>query len=79
MNQWLIPLQIEQLPEGFYLATSDAFPGLLAQGCTIEETVDIARDVARELIKSHQEHGDPVPSTIRPVPQRFEMMATVGC
>ena len=79
MNRWLIPLQIECLPEGLFLATSDALPGLLAQGSTVEEVVDIARDVARQLIESHREHGDPLPNTLQPMPARFELMATVGC
>jgi predicted RNase H-like HicB family nuclease len=32
-------LHIEKLPEGFYLATSDDIPGLVAQGRTISETL----------------------------------------
>ena len=35
-------------------ATSDNIPGLVAQGGTIAETVEIARDVARELIGSYR-------------------------
>ena len=42
-------LHIEKLPEGVYLATSDDVPGLVAQGRTISETLEIARDVARKL------------------------------
>jgi len=30
----ILKLQIEKLPEGVYLATSDALPGLVAQGKT---------------------------------------------
>lgn len=33
---------IEKLPEGVYLAASDALPGLVAQGRTITETLEIA-------------------------------------
>ncbi len=36
----LLQLQIEKLPEGVYLATSDALPGLVAQGETLTETID---------------------------------------
>ncbi len=43
-------LHIERLPEGVYLATSDDIPGLVAQGRTVTETIEIARDVARKLI-----------------------------
>ena len=54
----LIQLHIEKLPEGVYLATSDEVQGLVAQGRTIQETVEIARDVARRLIES-QSGSDP--------------------
>jgi predicted RNase H-like HicB family nuclease len=46
----IVRLHIEKLPEGVYLATSDDVPGLVAQGRTITETLEIARDVARKLI-----------------------------
>lgn len=48
----VINIQIEKLPEGFYLATSDSIQGLVAQGRTITETLEIARDVAKKLIES---------------------------
>ena len=53
-----IRVQIEALPEGVYLATSDELPGLVAQGRTIAETLEIARDVARKLIESRRERED---------------------
>lgn len=48
-------LHIEKLPEGLYLATSDDIPGLVAQGRTITETLEIARDVAKKLIEAQNE------------------------
>jgi predicted RNase H-like HicB family nuclease len=48
----VIKIHIEKLPEGVYLATSDDVPGLVAQGRTIAETLEIARDVARKLIEA---------------------------
>lgn len=48
-------LHIERLPEGVYLATSDDIPGLVAQGRTVTETIEIARDVARKLIDAQTE------------------------
>lgn len=48
-------LHIEKLPEGVYLATSDDVPGLVAQGRTITETVEIARDVAKKLLEAQAE------------------------
>ncbi len=48
-------LHIEKLPEGVYLATSDDIPGLVAQGRTITETLEIARDVAKKLLEAQAE------------------------
>ena len=49
--EMLIKVRIEKLPEGVYLATSEDVPGLVAQGATVAETLDIARDVARILLE----------------------------
>lgn len=51
----IVKLHIERLPEGVYLATSDDLPGLVAQGRTVSETLEIARDVARKLLEAHAE------------------------
>ena len=50
----IITLHIEKLPEGVYLATSDEIQGLVAQGRTIQETLEIARDVAKKLVEARQ-------------------------
>ena len=51
----VIRVQVEELPEGLFLATSEELPGLVAQGRTVSETLDIARDVARKLIEARRE------------------------
>jgi predicted RNase H-like HicB family nuclease len=48
-------LHIEKLPEDVYLATSDDIPGLVAQGRTVTETLEIARDVAKKLLEAQIE------------------------
>lgn len=53
-----IRIQIEQLPEGLYLAVSDELPGLIAQGRTVAEALEIARDVARKLIEARREREE---------------------
>ncbi|MBX3059916.1 MAG: type II toxin-antitoxin system HicB family antitoxin [Anaerolineae bacterium] len=60
----LLSLQIEPLDEGGYLATSEDLQGLLAQGRTVAETMEIAQDIARKLVESYLEHGDPLPPKI---------------
>lgn len=67
MSEALVSLRVEPLAEGGYLATSEALPGLVAQGRTVSEAVEIARDVARRLIESYQEHGDALPAGIAPL------------
>lgn len=52
-----IRIHVEELPEGLFLATSDELPGLVAQGRTVAEALDIARDVARKLIEARRERG----------------------
>ena len=66
MSECLISIKIEKLDEGGYLATSDILQGLIAQGRSIAETMEIAQDVARKLIESYIEHGDPLPFVIEP-------------
>ncbi|MFH1230770.1 MAG: type II toxin-antitoxin system HicB family antitoxin [Planctomycetota bacterium] len=61
MSEYLIPISIEPLEKGGYLATSSVLQGLIAQGRTIAETLEIAEDVARKIIESCIEHNDPLP------------------
>lgn len=56
----LIAVHVEKLPEGVYLASSDDVQGLVAQGRTIAETLEIARDVARRLLEAQSER-QPLP------------------
>jgi predicted RNase H-like HicB family nuclease len=78
-NELLFSIHIKSLPEGFYLATSPDLPGLVAQGRTIAETIEIARDVARRLIESYKDHGDPLPASLVKKPLRaFDIKVPVG-
>ena len=64
VNEGAIRLHIEPLEEGGYVATSPDVPGLVAQGRTVVETTEIARDVARKIAESCLEHGDPLPPAL---------------
>ena len=44
-------LEIEKLPEGYYLATSPDVTGLVVQAKTIERVVDIATDAIPDLLR----------------------------
>ena len=79
MTETLISLDLEHLESGDWLATSDDMPGLVAQGRTIAETLEIAQDVARKLVESYLEHGDALPPALsRAVPQRTVALVPVG-
>ena len=71
----IVNLHIEKLPEGVYLATSDDVPGLVAQGRTIRETLEIAHDVAKKLLETQAQRARTKrPGKIRlaPVSKRFD-------
>jgi predicted RNase H-like HicB family nuclease len=51
-REHIVRLHITRLPEGVYLATSGDVQGLVAQGRTVAETIEIARDVARKLLEA---------------------------
>jgi predicted RNase H-like HicB family nuclease len=72
----IVNLHIEKLPEGVYLATSDDVPGLVAQGRTIAETIEIARDVAKKLIEA--QGGDADKTTLSPVQEEFDYPLLLG-
>ncbi len=66
LSEYLVSIKIEKLEEGVYLATSDTLQGLVAQGRTIAETMEIAQDVAKKLIESSIKRGDPLPHEMTP-------------
>ena len=51
-----ITLDIEKLPEGYYVATSRDMQGLVAQAKTFEKTIEIAQDIATVLF--HAQKGN---------------------
>lgn len=70
----IVKLHIEKFPEGFYLTTSDNLKGLIVQGRTITETIEIAKDVAKKLIEEQKEQ---IPQLIM-VSDRFDYPMVIG-
>ena len=70
----VIDLHIEKLPEGFYLATSESIQGLIAQGRTIAETLEIARDVAKKLIEAQEDQSE----NLNSVADSFDYPLVIG-
>lgn len=72
----ILRIHIERLPEGVYLATSEDLQGLVAQGRTVTETMEIARDVARKLLEARSEQDQsPV---LEQLADQFEYPLIVG-
>jgi predicted RNase H-like HicB family nuclease len=71
----VINLHIQRLPEGLYLATSDSIQGLVAQGRTISETIEIARDIAKKLIEAQE---DSFVNTLVPLSDNFDYPMIIG-
>jgi predicted RNase H-like HicB family nuclease len=70
----IVNLHIEKLPEGYYLATSDSIQGLVAQGRTIAETIEIAKDVAKKLIEAQEDQI----SSLNPFEDSFDYPLVIG-
>ena len=64
-TEFRLHLQVKRVENGQFLATSESFPGLVAQGRTVAEAAEIAQDVARKLIESYREHGDRLPEELQ--------------
>jgi antitoxin HicB len=60
-----IRVRVEDLKNGRYLGTSPDVPGLVAEGRSVAETVELAQGLARRIVESCREHGDPLPPIFR--------------
>ena len=71
--QTLIGLSIERfIEEGeeYFVATSDDLEGLVAEGKTVQEAIEIAEDVAKVLLEL--ERGTNQNFRLRDLPTQFE-------
>lgn len=63
-DETVIRLVLDPLEEGGYAASSPDVPGLVAQGRSISETVEIAQDVIRKIAETCIEQGFPLPPAL---------------
>ena len=56
-SSYRMPLVIEQLEDGAFLATSPALEGFLVQADTIDEVITLSPGVAKALVEAIQEKG----------------------
>ncbi len=69
----LIRLKIEKFIENneeYFVATSNDLEGLVAEGKTIEEVIDIAQNVAKVLLELEQETSSEI--IMKDIPSVFE-------
>ena len=64
MDEVAIRLHVESLAEGGYVATSPDVPGLVAEGRSVVEVAEIAQGLARKIVESCLDHGDPIPPAL---------------
>jgi predicted RNase H-like HicB family nuclease len=72
----VIRVTVEKLPEGVYLATSDDVQGLVVQGDTLAATLELARQVAREIMELRREDGDGVTYPAPAMRQEFSVVVS---
>lgn len=61
MKKLVLPVEIEVLEEGGYLAICNAIQGCHAEGDTIADALETLEDVARILLELRKEDGLPPP------------------
>ena len=74
VDEVAIRLRIRRLKEGIYLATSPDVPGLVVEGRTLTEAVELSQRITRQMLEVCLEHGDPLPPVFaksRRVPREF--------
>jgi antitoxin HicB len=80
MDEATIRLHVEPLDEGGFVATSPDVPGLVAEGRTVTEATEIAQGLARKIVESCLDHGDPIPPALAPIAPRgsIDLLIPVG-
>ena len=64
MTRYKLPIEIEPLEEGGYLAICPILQGCHAEGETIAEALENVEDVAYNLIRLMREDGTPLPKEL---------------
>jgi predicted RNase H-like HicB family nuclease len=73
----VLDVKLEALDEGGFLATSPDLPGLVVQGRTRAETMELAQANARILIEVYLSEKLPLPAALRRVIKRKSKTLTL--
>lgn len=63
----------EPAPEGGYIVTVPALPGLVTEGDTLDEAREMARDAIRAYLESLIKDGEPVPEEDNSLQERIKI------
>ena len=83
MRTATLKLEIEVLEDGSYMATAPEIRSLVAWGETMQDAIENAGHVARALLASFRDHGDPVPAALAALeagdetPKKIEVLLPV--
>ena len=73
MTQYQYTAVFEPAPEGGYVVTIPALPGLVTEGDTMEEARAMVKDAIRGYIENLVKHGEEIP--VEPHPATVERVA----
>ena len=73
MPQYQYTAVFEPAPEGGYVVTVPALPGLVTEGDTMEQAREMAKDAIRGYIESLVKHGEDI--LVEPDPASVERVA----
>ena len=57
LSSYRLPLEIVQVEDGSFMATSPVLEGFLVLADTVEEVISLAPGIAKSLIEAMREHG----------------------
>ena len=63
----------EHAPEGGYIVTVPALPGLVTEGDTLDEAREMARDAIRAYLESLIKDGEPIPEEDNSLQERIKI------
>jgi predicted RNase H-like HicB family nuclease len=75
LSSYRLPLVIEQVEDGSYMATSPSLAGLLVLADTVEEVIQLTPGIAKALIEAMREKG--VEPLLTEKPLRFPLNVEV--
>jgi predicted RNase H-like HicB family nuclease len=77
-RRFVIPVEIEELDDGWFLAVCSAIQGCHAEAATVAEAIEELQDVARVLLELQVEDGIALPEHLaQPADARVRLRAEV--